>query len=72
MTKLCADLSAAEPVVHVARKERNCLMCHAHFTSEGPGERVCRRCKATPTWRSGIRLSEPRPSGGGRRHGGSS
>jgi hypothetical protein len=31
---------------------RHCLICRAPFSSAWSGERVCRRCKATSTWRS--------------------
>ena len=34
-------------------KARLCLMCRKMFTSEWSGERVCRRCKSTETWRRG-------------------
>ncbi len=44
-----------------ARKERKevdlkgrlCLMCRKLFDSEWVGERVCRKCKSTETWRRG-------------------
>jgi uncharacterized paraquat-inducible protein A len=35
-------------------KLRHCLMCSTHFTSEWPGERVCKRCKSTAAWRQGT------------------
>ena len=34
-------------------KRRTCLMCRLVFESTWPGERVCRKCKATAGWRSG-------------------
>ncbi len=34
-------------------KSRACLMCHKPFESEWAGERVCRKCKSTETWRRG-------------------
>ena len=34
-------------------KTRNCLLCKSPFPSAWAGERVCRRCKSTSTWRSG-------------------
>ena len=34
-------------------KERNCLMCGSRFQSSWPGERICKRCKESATWRSG-------------------
>ena len=33
-------------------KTRKCLICKTPFPSAWAGERVCRRCKATSTWRS--------------------
>lgn len=34
--------------------ERACLRCKALFQSEGFGERICPRCKATVLWKSAI------------------
>ena len=34
-------------------KTRRCLMCSKSFHSSWAGERICRKCKATATWRSG-------------------
>lgn len=34
-------------------KTRQCLMCNQSFQSEWAGERVCRKCKSTETWRRG-------------------
>ena len=42
---------ASEPPV---TKERRCLNCTDHFTSMWAGERVCKRCKQTSSWRSGV------------------
>jgi hypothetical protein len=33
-------------------KVRKCLICREPFPSAWSGERVCRRCKTTSTWRS--------------------
>jgi hypothetical protein len=33
-------------------KTRKCLICKTAFHSAWAGERVCRRCKSTSTWRS--------------------
>jgi hypothetical protein len=33
-------------------KMRKCLICKTAFQSAWAGERVCRRCKSTSTWRS--------------------
>jgi len=35
-------------------KIRNCLVCKSPFPSAWAGERICRRCKSTSTWRSGA------------------
>jgi DnaJ-class molecular chaperone len=35
-------------------KSRNCLKCREPFSSEWSGERVCKRCKSSGTWRSGL------------------
>lgn len=35
-------------------KTRRCLACQSPFPSAWAGERVCRRCKSTVTWRSGV------------------
>tara|TARA_R110002110_G_scaffold407872_1_gene629073 strand:- start:143 stop:349 length:207 start_codon:yes stop_codon:yes gene_type:complete len=32
---------------------RSCLRCQEKFESSGFGERICRRCKSTSTWRDG-------------------
>jgi len=35
-------------------KERPCLSCESTFTSEWAGERVCKKCKQSSAWRSGV------------------
>lgn len=35
-------------------KTRLCLKCREPFSSEWSGERVCKRCKSSGTWRSGL------------------
>jgi hypothetical protein len=35
-------------------KTKPCLICKAPFLSEWAGERICRRCKSTAAWRSGV------------------
>lgn len=35
-------------------KIRSCLICRRDFPSAWAGERVCRSCKSTSAWRSGI------------------
>ena len=46
--------SADEQINHVAPKERRCLNCAGSFQSLWAGERVCKACKQTSSWRSGI------------------
>lgn len=36
-----------------AANRRTCLMCARPFTSDGSHNRICKRCKATQTWREG-------------------
>lgn len=33
-------------------KMRNCLRCQDTFESSWPGERVCKRCKSSDSWRN--------------------
>jgi hypothetical protein len=35
-------------------KTRACLICKKPFESQWAGERICRSCKSTATWRSGA------------------
>lgn len=35
-------------------KIRSCLICRRDFASAWVGERICRSCKSTSAWRSGI------------------
>jgi hypothetical protein len=35
-------------------KERECLRCKTAFQSEWWGERICRRCKSSASWRNGL------------------
>lgn len=44
--------SSGAPRADVA-KVRPCLVCQSNFESSGFGERICRRCKSTSTWRTG-------------------
>ncbi len=44
------DISEPEAIA----KERRCLNCTGQFTSLWAGERVCKRCKQTSSWRSGV------------------
>jgi hypothetical protein len=35
-------------------KTKPCLVCKSPFLSEWAGERICRRCKSTAAWKSGV------------------
>jgi hypothetical protein len=50
-----ADKTADRPADRNAQKEtlRRCLMCGDEFPSFGPGNRICKKCKSTETWRRG-------------------
>lgn len=48
-------MAANEPDINLTRKDRRCLMCGSQFSSEGAGERVCRKCKTRPAWQSGVK-----------------
>jgi hypothetical protein len=37
-------------------KVRECLRCGTAFQSEWSGERICRRCKSSTSWRNGLPL----------------
>ncbi len=37
----------------VITKARKCLMCAEAFQSEGPQNRICRKCKSSQTYRDG-------------------
>lgn len=34
-------------------RARDCLMCRTTFSSQGPHNRVCDRCKHSQAWREG-------------------
>ena len=46
--------SKPAPDREYALKRRTCLMHGGAFTSTWPGERVCKRCKSTAAWQSGV------------------
>ena len=50
----CADECEAEREARrsAEQKIRKCLLCRDPFPSSWAGERVCRKCKSTSTWRS--------------------
>ncbi len=49
------DRAKPAPQTRAAVKEalRRCLMCGEDFLSDGPGNRICKKCKSTETWRRG-------------------
>jgi hypothetical protein len=49
--KLVADKSPELP------KVRGCLRCGKSFYSAWSGERICKQCKNTSSWRNGIAAS---------------
>ena len=50
-----AERAKPAPQARAAVKEalRRCLMCGDDFPSDGPGNRICKKCKSTETWRRG-------------------
>jgi len=46
--------SVEEVIVPEEVKQRRCLNCTDQFPSVWAGERVCKRCKQTSSWRSGV------------------
>jgi hypothetical protein len=50
MTHDSADSDDQAPVV--PPKTRRCLRCRATFESDWAGNRVCKTCKNSGTWRS--------------------
>jgi hypothetical protein len=64
------DLSGSEPVSEGTCdggaggvvKIRSCLRCDERFESNWSGERICHRCKISPTWRNGEPYRRKRAS----------
>lgn len=44
-----------------APKERACLRCAAAFWSEGFGERICKRCKGSHSWKNAALVHQGSP-----------
>jgi len=42
-----------EPVKAADERMRKCLICDKEFLSSWSGNRVCKRCRASATWRQG-------------------
>ena len=38
-------------------KTRNCLRCRTEFQSQWSGERICKHCKTSSTWKSGLPMA---------------
>ena len=51
--KASANYSKPESSTGDTQQTRTCLTCGRSFTSEWAGERICRRCKSSSTWRQG-------------------
>ena len=51
--KASANYSKPEAGTEETQQTRTCLTCGRSFTSEWAGERICRRCKSSSTWRQG-------------------
>lgn len=45
---------ANERPVEYRPAERKCLKCNSDFYSEWSGERICKKCKGSFNWRSGL------------------
>jgi len=50
------SIAAPEPA-QPSPRTRMCLRCATKFPSDGPGERICPRCKSTKAWRDGAPLT---------------
>jgi hypothetical protein len=48
------SLKKPVPEAEVDLKVRKCLGCRSPFTSAWAGERICPKCKASSSWRSGY------------------
>lgn len=46
-------------------KTRKCLRCKTEFQSQWSGERICKHCKTSSTWKSGLPMASR--SHGGKR-----
>lgn len=51
---LDTDFKSPERENETEEKIRLCLICRKDFQSSWSGERICRSCKSTSAWRSGI------------------
>jgi hypothetical protein len=54
MTKPDAVLNEGARRASDVPRPRICLRCGSSFESEWSGERVCRPCKSTTSWRNGL------------------
>jgi len=53
MKTIFKDAERDEAGTALEEKLRRCLMCGQMFPSAGPGNRICKKCKSTQTWRQG-------------------
>jgi hypothetical protein len=65
ITSADIDCGTIKATAYVAA-DRSCPRCRSIFRSEGFGERICSRCKASVDWRTSL----PGGRGQGRRRGG--
>lgn len=54
MTELVDQDNGPVRAIDDVPKERLCLRCRTPFPSEGFGERICRRCKASHSWQTAV------------------
>jgi hypothetical protein len=54
MTDGSNPLGKSAPEPKYVAKRRTCLRCKIVFDSEWSGERICRRCKNSTSWRNGL------------------
>ena len=52
MSEPFPDDSVPQRALADGPKKRSCLRCKTPFLSEGFGERICKRCKGSNTWKN--------------------
>ena len=48
------DIDLEEREARNQEKVRSCLLCQDDFVSSWPGERICKRCRSSSSWRNGY------------------
>ncbi len=51
---MAKNQSKPKPERTYVAQTRHCLRCSEPFESAWPGERICRRCKGSDSWREGV------------------